>query len=299
MTAAFLQRRVPSANSSLLTGPRPVLVDTGAPGDEAAILSWLNGCVPALVVNTHWHSDHVGGNAGWMGRGVPIAAAAAEAVRVNRGDPDACRSRWLRQAVPAYRVAQMLHPGDTVRTGAASWQVVGLPGHTAAQIGLFDPIDGVLVAGDALHAADLGWLDLDADPAALQQMEATIELVAALSPRQILSGHGPAVTDVPDALARARRRLGGWQAQPEQIAWHACKRILGHLLFTEGGLARSDVPGTLLDAPWFWDHAERAFGVSPGAFVPLLVAEMIRSGAACWRGTRPVPGADQSSPPRR
>ncbi|MGI4955699.1 MAG: MBL fold metallo-hydrolase [Janthinobacterium lividum] len=299
MTAAFLQRDFPSANSVLLEGPLPVLVDTGAPGDDGAVLAWLNGRRPVLVVNTHWHSDHTGGNQAWSRRGVPIAAAEAEAVIVNAGDLDACRSRWLRQQVPPYRVDQMLNPGAILNTGTASWQVVGLPGHTAAQIGLFEPVSGVLVAGDAVHESDLGWLDLDADPTALEGAAASLDLIAALGPRLMLSGHGPAITDVPGALQRARRRLASWREQPERIAWHACKRILGHLLFTEGGLARSDVPGTLLDAPWFRDHAVRAFGLAPGAFVPLLIEEMIRSGAAGWRGNRLVAGAGQSSEPRR
>ena len=41
--AAFLQRAYPSANSILLRGARPVLVDTGFGADAPALLEWLGG----------------------------------------------------------------------------------------------------------------------------------------------------------------------------------------------------------------------------------------------------------------
>ena len=64
---AFFQRRYPSANCVLLHGERPVLVDPGFGSDTDALLAWLatQGTPPqtlSLIVNTHHHSDHVGGN---------------------------------------------------------------------------------------------------------------------------------------------------------------------------------------------------------------------------------------------
>ena len=43
MTASFFQRPYPSANSVLLHGPRPVLVDTGFGADVPDLLAWLRG----------------------------------------------------------------------------------------------------------------------------------------------------------------------------------------------------------------------------------------------------------------
>ncbi len=289
MSAAFLRRAFPNANSILLTGPRPVLVDAGAPGGEAGLLAWLQGREPALLVNTHWHSDHTGGNHALSARSVPIGAAAPDAALINAGHPDACRSEWLRQHVSRYRVDRILSVADVVSTGSAEWHLVPLPGHAPTQIGLFEPVSRTLVAGDAIHDADLGWLDRHADPDALDATTATLERIAALDPQLILSGHGPAIADVPAALARAQRRVASWRAAPERIAWHACKRIFGHLLYTEGGLARDQVAPTLLASPWFRDHAQDAFGVRPAEFVPLLLAEMLRSGAASWRDDCLVP----------
>jgi len=40
-----------------------------------------------LVVNTHWHSDHVGGNALLQAAGACIAASVPDAAAVARRDP--------------------------------------------------------------------------------------------------------------------------------------------------------------------------------------------------------------------
>ena len=52
----------------------------------------------------------------------------------------------------------------------------------------------------------------------------------------------------------------------------------------------------LLDAPWFCDHATKAFGVAPAAFVPLLLDQMVRGDAAYWRNGRLVATAEHSIP---
>lgn len=311
MTARFFRRPYPNANCVLLGGPRPVLVDSGTAGDEPALLAWLHaqGVAPntlAALVNTHWHSDHTGGNHALAHIGVPIWAEAREAAVVDAWQPDPCRSRWLQQDVARYAVARHLNPGDTVDTGAASgrrWRVLALPGHSPAQIGLWDPCGRVLVAGDALHEADFGWLDTFADPAAVQRQADTLDLVARLAPGIVLSGHGPVIDDVPAALHRARHRLSGFRSRPDRAAWHACKRIFGHALMLEDGIARPGLEAFLLGAPWFQDYAAQAFGQTPAAFVPTLLNEMLRSGAARWDADRLVAATayrpPQASPSRR
>ncbi len=57
------RRPFPDANLLLLRGRRPALVDSGSTAHAEETAAWVrahSGPV-ALVVNTHWHSDHVGG----------------------------------------------------------------------------------------------------------------------------------------------------------------------------------------------------------------------------------------------
>ena len=147
MTARFFRRPYPSANSVLLTGPRPVLVDTGDSSDVPALFAWLQaqGVPPgtlALVANTHWHVDHSGGNAALQAMGLPVAAEAREARALNGGEADACRARWLHQPCVRYGVDRLLQAGDVLETGLRRWTVLSLPGHTATQVGFWMRADG-------------------------------------------------------------------------------------------------------------------------------------------------------------
>src|SRR5688500_2497846 len=119
----FFQRKFPSANMVLVSGPRPVLIDSGFGSDFADTVQLLEsaGVHPSdlqMVVNTHYHGDHVGGNHGLQQTyDVPIAAHHWEGKLVNRRDRDACASEWLRQPIEPYTVDHLLKDGDEIDTG--------------------------------------------------------------------------------------------------------------------------------------------------------------------------------------
>jgi glyoxylase-like metal-dependent hydrolase (beta-lactamase superfamily II) len=61
--ATWRHRPFPDANLLLLHGRQPALVDSGFVGHAQQTAAWTRAHTEqvALVVNTHWHSDHVGG----------------------------------------------------------------------------------------------------------------------------------------------------------------------------------------------------------------------------------------------
>ncbi len=111
----FFQRPFPSANMVLIRGERPLLVNTGFGSDldETERLLRGSGTSPerlALIVNTHYHSDQVGGNYGLQTRyDLPVAAHPWDAAMINRRDPEMCSARWLDQPIEPYQVDQPLH----------------------------------------------------------------------------------------------------------------------------------------------------------------------------------------------
>ena len=74
-------RSFPDANLMLLVGREPVLVDSGFVGHADETAAWVRAHVGdlALVVNTHWHCDHVGGNALLQAAGAGVAASVPDA----------------------------------------------------------------------------------------------------------------------------------------------------------------------------------------------------------------------------
>ena len=145
-------RPFPDANLLLLPGREPAMVDSGFVGHAEDTAAWARAHAGriALVVNTHWHSDHVGGNSLLQARGAAVAAAAPDADALTRRDPGCCLAEYLDQPVAPYTVDQPLHAAQVLRLGEADWQVVATPGHTPGHLCLWEPEECLLAVGDAL-----------------------------------------------------------------------------------------------------------------------------------------------------
>lgn len=91
-----------------------------------------------LILNTHHHHDHIGGNAALKARyGARIVGPAAETTRI----PD---------------MDHTVGDGDAVQIGAVGGQVIAVPGHTTGHIAFYFADAGALFAGDALFALGCG-----------------------------------------------------------------------------------------------------------------------------------------------
>jgi hydroxyacylglutathione hydrolase len=127
--------------------------------DAAAILKQLKdaGWGLDLILNTHWHGDHAGGNAEIQ------AATGCQIV----GPAEVTRIAPLDRKVVG---------GDTVALGETTFQVIESGGHTLGHIAYFDAADRIAFVGDTLFALGCGRL-FEGDPA---QMWASLSRLAAL-----------------------------------------------------------------------------------------------------------------------
>ena len=94
---------VPGRQLLLIHGRRPALVDSGIVGhaDDAAEWARAQAAAIALVVNTHWHFDHIGANALLQSAGATIAASGPDTEALQRRDPGCCFVENLDQPVPS------------------------------------------------------------------------------------------------------------------------------------------------------------------------------------------------------
>ncbi len=301
----FFQRRFPSANSILIRTERPVLVDSGFGSDLPATERLLAeaGVAPeslSLIVNTHYHSDHSGGNSGLQRRfGVPIGAQRWEADLVNRRDRMACGAEWLDQPVEAYQVDLMLSDGDVVDAGPIQLQVLHTPGHTLGHICLFEMEHRILIAGDLLHKGDVAWMNVFQEGVgAVQRIMESLDGLVRLPINVICPGHGPLIEDAADAIERALERYERWLDEPQKMAWHAMKRIFAYGLMLTDGLPEREVKPYLLKCQWFRDYSQSYFDSTPEDFVAPLIEEMLRSGAAAWINGRFIAQTPYNASPK-
>jgi glyoxylase-like metal-dependent hydrolase (beta-lactamase superfamily II) len=302
----FFERKFPSANMVLIKDRLPVLIDTGFGSDVAETEQLLKhaGVSPEklnLIVNTHYHSDHVGGNGYFQGKyDVPVAAHKWDADLLNSCDPEACSSEWLDQPVERYRVDTKLSDNDEINTGNRKLQVVYTPGHTLGHLSLYEPEEKVLICGDLFHKLDVGWVNIFREGAgSIQRSMESLDRLSALRIDKAYSGHGPQIDDPMGALDAARKRFEKWLEIPEKASWHACKRIFSFTLIMKNGLAEGEIERYLLDCGWFRDFARYAFQLHPEAFIKNLLHEMIRSGAASWHDNYLIATAPYRAPQKQ
>jgi glyoxylase-like metal-dependent hydrolase (beta-lactamase superfamily II) len=290
------QRPFPDANLLLLPGREPALVDSGFVGHAQDTADWVaaNTSILNLVVNTHWHADHVGGNALLQSHGAEIAAGVPDADAVNRRDAGCCVAEYLDQPVAPYTVDRALTDGDVLTLGDAQWQVIATPGHTAGHLCLWQPDERLLVVGDALSDYDVGWVNTALDgPDATATALASLQRLVALDPRVLLTAHGPIPTDTDAAIATAVRRTQRLVDDPDGAVWYGARRIFAYALMIHGGISTDELDGYLLDRAWLSDAA-RLLRRDAADLAAEMVGGMLRSGAVVERGDRIHAAADHA-----
>ena len=244
------QRPFPDANLLLLPGGNPTLVDSGFVGHEGQTADWVHAHTGQLVVNTHWHADHVGGNGMLQTRGAGIAASAADGDAVARRDPGCCQAEYLDQPVAPYTVDEQLDDGQIVQLGDAEWQVICTPGHTPGHLSLWQPDERLLAVGDALSDYYVGWVNIELDgPSAAAAALASLQRLLDLSPRVLLPAHGPIPADTASALTAATRRAQRLVDDPVGAVWYAARRIFAYALMIHADAKHAPVTPDSLDVP--------------------------------------------------
>lgn len=290
------QRPFPDANTLLLPGRQPTLIDSGFVGHAQETAAWTRAQAGkvALVVNTHWHSDHVGGNALLQAQGAAIAAGAPEAEAISRRDPGCCAAEYLDQPVAPYTVDLALDDKQVLRLGDTDWEVIRTPGHTPGHLALWQPEERLLVVGDAMSDYDVGWVNTALDgPDAATTALASLKRMADLAPRMILPSHGPIPAEPATAFAAALRRAQRLVDDPGGAVWYGARRIFSFALMIREGIPSDEVEPYLLARTWLTDAA-RLLDVSPESLAAELVTTMVNSGAVALRNGRLHAAADHT-----
>ena len=163
------------------------LIDPAAPSEELLARIKALGLKVNLLVNTHGHGDHIGGNAWFkaaLGASVLIHPADAPMLTDNRRNFSEYLGIPLRLDPPDLLAAD----GQLLRLGAHSVRVIHTPGHTPGGICLL--VDKFLFSGDTLFQQSIGRTDFPGGNHA--QIVASIHRLFALPDDTVVfPGHGP------------------------------------------------------------------------------------------------------------
>jgi glyoxylase-like metal-dependent hydrolase (beta-lactamase superfamily II) len=271
-------------NQILLSGrDGAILIDSGHVTRAEQTLDLLQGALHARpverLINTHCHSDHMGGNAAIRRRyGCPISVPAGEAPLIERWDTRALWLDWAGQRAERFTFDDTLAPGAVFEAGGLGWLALAAPGHDAGALVFWCEEEHILMSGDALWEHGFG-IVLDEPPNGLQHARATLQTIATLNARVVIPGHGAPFTGVTAALDRSFARLEAMLADPRRAARSALKAMLAFTLLDRHRLELAQLPGMFDNVEFYREYNARYFRLTAAGLADLLVGELERSGA--------------------
>jgi glyoxylase-like metal-dependent hydrolase (beta-lactamase superfamily II) len=129
-----------------------------------------------------------------------------------------------------------LGAGDWIRTRSADWRVVPAPGHSPAQIALWDPARRWIIAADLGYPSGTTYLEYGFTPDPYREALDTLERVRALHPVRYFPGHGRPDDDPLARIDAVEAGITGFRAEltalldrsQPQSAYDLTRRLIGH-----------------------------------------------------------------------
>jgi len=263
-TMRVFQRGWLSSNNVLFTGRgETALVDSGYVSHAAQTVELvrhaLGGRRLDLVINTHLHSDHCGGNAALQQAfGSRVLVPQAELATVQAWDEDALSFRKTGQSCARFHADGAVSPGDELLLGDLRWQALAAPGHYESLV-FFCEQEGIVISADALWENGFGVIfpELDGENG-FADARATLRLIESLDARIAIPGHGAPFGDVRAACTRALARLDYLEADPVRNAQNGVKVLLKFLLLERQRIPMEEVVSMFETLPVL-DGARRRF----------------------------------------
>lgn len=278
-----LERGWLSANNILcFDGADATLVDSGYVTHAAQTVDLvghaLRGRRLKRVVNTHSHSDHIGGNAALQAAfGCEVMVPAGLHAAIADWDEDALLLSPLGQQAARFQHDSLIGAGSEIEMGGLVWQAIAVPGHDMEALAYYNPEQRLLISGDALWENGFGVIfpELLGEADGLASTRATLETLARLPIDVVVPGHGSPFAAVDAALERAFRRVDSFAADIDKLAWHAIKVIVSFAMLERRRLRAGDFPTFVLGLPFAVDVNRRYVGLSEDQLAARVERELL------------------------
>ena len=175
-----------ASNVFIVEDATTLMIDAGM-GQTNRVKTFVRekGLTIDILVNTHCHVDHIGGNK--LFPDAKIYAHELDAPDIETGSR---KTLWdLGFPKPfAFPVANRLKHGDIITTGEYSFEIIHTPGHTEGSISLYEPEKKILFSGDCVFDMGIGRMDFPTGNP--RQMKQSLEKLLDYDIEKIYAGHG-------------------------------------------------------------------------------------------------------------
>ena len=296
----FIERGYLNGNHFIYRSEKSILIDTGYVADVDVTVELINNLGVRLedvrlIISTHTHCDHIGGNHLIQQQsGCDIALHRIGKHFIETRDDWSTWWRYYHQEADFFRCTIELDDGDRVCVGPYEFDVIYTPGHASDGIVLYNRTQKILISSDALWENDMAVITtrVEGSTAPYRMLESLAKLQA-LEVNMVYPGHGPAFADMNAAIGRSRKRLHGFLANRALIGQDLLKKIIIYTLLMRRSVHRDDFFGLLMTTHWFKETVDLYFDAQYQPLYDHIMEEFIRRGLVkdanglLWTTVRP------------
>lgn len=262
----FIERGYLNANHFVYRSKSPILIDTGYIADFSEtekLITNLGVNLPdvSLIISTHTHCDHIGGNHIIQQKsGCEIALHEVGRHLIDTQDDWSTWWRYYNQEADFFTVTQTLQDGQMIAIGPHEFQVIYTPGHASDGIILYNSREKILISSDTLWENDSAVMTLRVEGSrALFNMRESIERLESLDVKRIYPGHGRPFSDMKSAIAKSKEKLERYIRDRDFIGNDLVKKILVYTLLMKKAIKENDLFPYLMDTYWFKETVDFYF----------------------------------------
>jgi hydroxyacylglutathione hydrolase len=262
----FIERGYLNANHFVYRSRRPVLIDTAYIADfsdTAGLIARLdvNLADVQLIISTHCHCDHIGGNKLIQDQSdCDIALHKIGKHFIDTRNDWATWWKYFDQQADFFDCALALNDGDDVAVGPHEFKVIHTPGHAAEGIVLYNRKEKLLISSDTLWKNDMAVMNLRVEgSAAIFRMLESLEKLESLDVQVVYPGHGPPFRDMRKAISKCRQRLKRFLNHRELIGLDLLKKITIYTLMMHKTAERDSFFEHLMQTHWFKETVDLYF----------------------------------------
>ena len=286
------------ANHVLITGEaESVLIDTGSSAHAQRTLELVRSALGARrltrIVNTHCHSDHMGGNAALaQAFGASISVPVDAAPLIDEWNTRELLLDYADQHADRFAYTDTIAASVEIALGGITWRAIAAPGHDMTALVFYAPEHRVLVSGDALWENGFGLVEpLERLEERLAAQRATLDAIARLDVAVVVPGHGALFRETGAALDRAYQRLEAYAADPLKLARHCLKAFFVFAVLGRRSIRRDALASYFERIPCYREYNQRFFRMTPAALAAMLSAELLRGGVIIERDGELAPAS--------
>ncbi len=262
----FIERGYLSGNHFVYRSEAPILIDTGyisCFSETKSLITALGVELSdvSLIVNTHTHCDHIGGNHIIQQKsGCDITLHKIGKHFIDTRDDWSTWWRYYHQEADFFTCTQSLEDGQTINVGPHQFEVIHTPGHAADGIVLYHRRDKILISSDTLWEKDNAVMTLRIEgSAALFQMLESLRKIESLDVRKIYPGHGPSFSDMGTSLSKRKEKMERYLLDRDLVGNDLLKKIFVYTLLMKRRLREDRFFDYLMGTYWFKETVDLYF----------------------------------------